>query len=273
MDFFFLAKLLIVIFFLVMFMRGPKVVWGVGLLTVSSAFLLDTALGTFGRQELQERMGFFFYVISGALFGGGAVWLWALLRTSLERELDGTIIPVNALRRGHEQANPLNRANSDFVDAEKRRLFAEIHSRLGPDDVRDLVFDLELNENDLIAPQQEMSKTIYAIVDLAEQEGKMEALSLAVERILTPVTPESLPRPEKLTAHSPPTILRHYLLAHFSQRDLVRVMEDLDIDWEQLSQHDKRETVRDLLLYLQRRDRLDQLVPILRAHRPFREEE
>lgn len=266
MDLFFLVKLLIVIAFLVMFLRGSKVVWGIGLLTVSSAFLLDTALGTFGRQELQERLGFFFYVLSGALFGGSAIWLWGLLRPHLAE--DGTISTDNEDRPREVGIGPRQTFERAKTDSEKQKLFQKIHSRLGPDDIRDLAFDLELNENDLIAPQREMTKSIQRLIYLAAREDKMEALSLAIERILTPVPAENLPRREKLSVHSPPTILRHYLLAHFSQRDLAQVMEELGIDREQLEQHNKKGTVRELLLYLQRRGRLGQLIPFLKAHAP-----
>ena len=266
MDFFFLVKLLIVIVFLVMFLRGSKVVWGVGLLTVSSAFLLDTVLGTFGRQELLDRLGFYYYVLSGALFGGGAIWLWGLLRPYLAA--DGTISPEAGTGRHEEGVGPRKVVGRAATDTEKQQLFEKIHTRLGPDDIRDLAFDLELNENDLFAPQREITKSIHRIIYLAEKEDKMEALSLAIERILTPVPPEKLPRREKLNAHSPPTILRHYLLANFSQRDLAQVMEELGIDGEQLEKHNKKETVRELLLYLQRRDRMGELIAIVKAHEP-----
>ena len=271
MDLFFLVKLLIVIAFLVMFLRGSKVVWGIGLLTVSSAFLLDTLLGTFGRQELQERLGFFFYVLSGALFGGSAVWLFGLLRPFLTG--GSTISAEDDAPRRDKGIGPRKTLERGKGDSEKQALFAKIHSRLGPDDIRDLAFDLELNENDLIAPQREMTKSIHRIIYLAEKEDKMEALSLAIQRILTPVRPENLPRREKLNVHSPPTILRHYLLAHFSRRELGQVMDKLGIDQEQLEQHNKKETVRELLLYLQRRDRLSELIPILKGHEPTQDQE
>ena len=45
-------KLLIVLIFLVKFLRRPSVVWGIGLLTVTTAVLLDTLLGTFDRDAL-----------------------------------------------------------------------------------------------------------------------------------------------------------------------------------------------------------------------------
>lgn len=271
MDFYFVVKLLIVIAFLAMFLRGSKVVWGIGLLTVSSAFLLDTLLGTFGRQELQERLGFFFYVLYGALFGGSAVWLFGVLRPYLTGE--STISAEDDTPRRDGGIRPRKTHERGKANSKRQELFAKIHSRLGPDDIRDLAFDLELNENDLIAPQREMTKSIHRIIYLAEKEEGMEALSLAIERILTPVRPENLPRREKLNVHSPPTILRHYLLAHFSQRELAQVMDELGIDREQLQQQNKKQTVRELLLYLQRRDRLGELIPILQDHEPTQDQE
>lgn len=70
---FIVLKLLVVLVFLIMFIRRPTVVWGIGLLTVTTAALLDTLLGTFNREQLLGEMGFFFYVISGALLAGGVM--------------------------------------------------------------------------------------------------------------------------------------------------------------------------------------------------------
>ncbi|MEZ4594930.1 MAG: hypothetical protein R3D55_27875, partial [Chloroflexota bacterium] len=56
--------------FLFMFWRRPSLKWGVGLLTVTSAVLLDTFLGTFNREEMLAQFGFFFYIIAGLLLGG-----------------------------------------------------------------------------------------------------------------------------------------------------------------------------------------------------------
>ena len=46
-------KILIILIFLVMFMRRPSLAWGVGLLTVTTAVLLDTVLGTFDRAAFE----------------------------------------------------------------------------------------------------------------------------------------------------------------------------------------------------------------------------
>ena len=51
-------KLLVVLVFLAKFLRRPSLVWGIGLLTVTTAVLLDTLLGTFDRDALLAEMGF-----------------------------------------------------------------------------------------------------------------------------------------------------------------------------------------------------------------------
>ena len=78
-----IAKVAIVLFFLFMFLRSDKLVWGIGLLTVTSAILLDTFLSTFGREEMVASLGFFFYVIAGVIFVGAAIWFWLVVRPHL----------------------------------------------------------------------------------------------------------------------------------------------------------------------------------------------
>jgi hypothetical protein len=80
-----ILKLLIVLAFLIIFIRRPSVVWGIGLLTVTTAALLDTLLGTFNREELLAELGFFFYVISGVLLAGAATWFWGVVQPLLGR--------------------------------------------------------------------------------------------------------------------------------------------------------------------------------------------
>ena len=273
MGLLFILKLLVVLFFLVMFLRGSRLVWGIGLLTVSSAFLLDTVLGTFGQDEMQADLGFFYFVLSGALFGGAALWLWGLLRPQLALDqpgpTQGAQITIARERSGPAMNNsPRGATTENDAVVDRGELYEQIHRRLGPDDVRDLIFDLELNENDVLAPQQEMTQTIQRLMARAEKEGKLGALALAVERILTPVPPESLPRREKLGIDSPPTVLRHYLLAYYSQQEISDMATDLEVDWEQLPHRNKRELARTLLLYLNRRNRLDELIQQLKNPQP-----
>ena len=80
-----IAKIVLVAFFLLMFLRSNRLVWGVGLLTVTTAILLDTLLSTFSQEEILAQLGFFFYVIVGGLVAGAAIWLWGLLGSAYPR--------------------------------------------------------------------------------------------------------------------------------------------------------------------------------------------
>ena len=77
---FLILKIVLVALFLVMFLRTNKAIWGIGLLTVTTAILLDTLLSTFSREEILTELGFFFYIIAGALFAGAAIWFWGLVK-------------------------------------------------------------------------------------------------------------------------------------------------------------------------------------------------
>lgn len=260
MTFILTLKLLIVVFFLVMFLRRPTLVWGVGLLTVTSAVLLDTFLGTFDRDEMLAQIGFFYYVFSGGVFAGAAVWLFGLLRPI-------TVTAVSAPTATHlpkplSHAEPPPQTSGTAFD--RQMLYNEIRSRLGREDVLDLLFDLGINENDVMTLDQDMNQLIVNLMDTAQQRGQNGALALAVERILTPPPPENLPRLEKITADSPPTILRHYLLAHHTLAHLQQLTTELGIDWEQLTTGSKKDKVRALLLHLYRRNRVDDLVQSLK---------
>lgn len=266
MDFFFILKLLVVLFFLVMFLRNSKIVWGIGLLTVSTAFLLDTIWTTFGREEILADIGFFFYVLSGALFAGAAVWFWSLLRPLIgipEPLMDrATAMGDSRSARGARLDAP---EDVDESFAAPRELLEDIRTRLGPEDVRDIIFDLQLNENDVMAPQLEMTHTIWRVLNHAQEENKMGELALAVERILTPLPPESLPRREKLSVTSPPTVLRHFLLAHYSLSELADLAQRTGVDYERLDHGSKPALARNMLLYLQRRNQIGHLIQQLHA--------
>jgi hypothetical protein len=257
---FLIVKLLVVILFLILFLRRPTLVWGIGLLTVTSAVLLDTFLGTFGREEMLAELGFFFYVVSGALFSGAAIWLWGVLRPGTA---PAVVAPTSLPVARNIPPPPTVESNEDQSGGtafDRQMLYDEIRRRFGREDVLDLIFDLVINENDVMTLDQDMNQLIINVMDVAEQHGQMGALALAVERILTPPPPENLPRLEKITADSPPTILRHYLLAHYDLAQLQQLATNLGIDWEQLGTGNKKEKVRSLLLYLYRRNRIDELI-------------
>jgi hypothetical protein len=294
-------KLLVVLFFLIKFLRRPSVVWGIGLLTVTTAVLLDTLLGTFDRDALLGELGFFFYVIAGALLAGSAAWFWGLVRPLLpgsagelrsagaqgSGEAGVTLVPrqdplPNPLPQGEgtsTPAPPLPRppapppparppGHEDGYAAagyDRQMLYEEIRHRFSRDDLQDLMFDLDVNELDVVVPGQTNDELIVRIMDAADDNGQTGAVALAVERILTPPPPEYLPRPEKLSAESPRTVIRHYLLAHYSVEQLQALAADLGIDWEQLDAGTKKDKVRALLLYLYRRNRIADLLPAIQS--------
>ena len=281
-----ILKLLVVLLFLIQFIRRPTVAWGIGLLTVTTAALLDALLGTFNREELLAEMGFFFYVISGALLAGAAAWLWGVVRPwlpgspTVAQPVGATPIIASAVALAPPPVADAPPAAAprlppplppDHVDDfaqtgyDRQMLFEEIRRRFSPSDLRDLMFDLGINELDVTTVGQSMDELIIRIMDTADRDGRASTVALAVERILTPPPPEHLPRLEKLSTDSPPTVLRHYLLAHYSVEQLQQIAADLGIDWEQLEAGDKKDKTRDLLLYLYRRNRIDDLLAQLRA--------
>jgi hypothetical protein len=263
-----IIKSVIVILFLAMFLRRPRVLWGIGLLTVTTAILLDTFLGTFGREEMLAELGFFFFIISGALFSGAAAWAWGLLRPLTMTRSAGTIFTELDTRPAMDNAETLDDQSmlpdiESSTAVDRQMLFDEIRNRLGREDVIDLIFDLSINENDVMTVNQDMNQLIINTMDLVAQRGQDGDLALAVERILTPIPPERLPRLERISPDSPPTILRHFLLAHYELSRLQQIANDLDIDWEEIGVGGKKEKVRNLLLYLYRRNRVDELIAVI----------
>ncbi len=254
-------KLFVVIVALVMFLRRPGVTWGIGLLSVTTAVLFDTYLGTFGREEAVAELGFFYYIIGGLLFGGATLWLWGILSPLVGRTaVPAASTPSVKLQSTQPINQPTSSANAAF---DRQMLYDEIRQRLGHEDLLDLIFDLGLNENDIIALNQDTNQLIITLMDHAEANGQTGALALAVERILTPPPPENLPRLEKIDSDSPATILRHYLLAHCDLAQLQQITQTLNIDWEQLTAGNKQTKVRALLLYLYRRNSIDALIDYL----------
>ncbi|MFN2206455.1 MAG: hypothetical protein ACK2UT_11110 [Candidatus Promineifilaceae bacterium] len=262
MSWLLLLKFIAIIFFLIMFLRKPSLVWGIGLLTVTTAVLLDTLLGTFDREAVVAELGFFYFIVAGALFAGAALWLWGLLLPKVQSSAVGSIpakMPEEIVLQTAESA--VKPGISGYAD--RGMLYAEIRERFGREDVLDLMYDLQIKENDVLTVDQDMNRLIVNIMDFAERNGQCDELALAVERILTPPPAENLPRLERISVESPPTILRQYLLANYSIADLQELTEDLEIDWEQLDAGAKREKTRSLLQYVQRRNRLDELLALM----------
>jgi len=297
-----ILKLLVVLAFLIRFIRRPSVVWGIGLLTVTTAVLLDTLLGTFNREQLLADLGFFFYVIAGLLLAGSATWFWGVAR----QWLPGQPAPVAAADTPAAAPPPSGPVTSNAVPAvltppssvppgalivpqtnvkvdttsaalppphadgfaeagfDRQMLHDQVRRRFGPDDLRDLMFDLDVNELDVITPGQTTDELIVSVLDAADRQGQAPAVALAVERILTPPPPEHMPRLEKLNDLTPRTVLRHFVLAHYSVEELQELAAATGVDWEQLDGGNKKEKVRSLLLYLYRRNRIDDLLRAMR---------
>ncbi|MCL4261722.1 MAG: hypothetical protein KJ069_00835 [Anaerolineae bacterium] len=273
-----LFKLFVVVVFLVMFLRRPSLPWGVGLLTVTTAVLLDTILGTFDRAALLAELGFFFYFIGGVLVGGGAFWLLGVLwphlpQTSVPapavaaqsvsvKEFQAVVPPVN----GQPEPLPLVEAaaNPDEAAYDVAALLDDIQNRFGREDVLDLMFDLEIPETAVISLNQNLQVLAHDVVVYATRNGQTAQLALAIERILTPPPPEMLPRLEKLTPASPRASLRYVLLARYNLEKLQKMAARLGVDWEQLEGAEKRGKVREFLQYLYRRNRVDELLDLMR---------
>jgi len=284
MEIIFVAlKLLVLVVFLVAFIRRPTIVWGIGLLTITTAVLLDTLLGTFNREELLADFGFFFYVIAGALFAGAAAWFWGVVRpllpggsslTQPARPVAGVtgvtaapalgVPPLETASHTPASLPPPHTDGYAVAGFDRAMLFEEVRQRFSRDDLQDLMFDLGVNELDVVTPGQSNDELIVRIMDAADRDGHAGDVALAVERILTPPFPDHLPRLEKLSAESPRTVLRHYLLAHYSVEELQAMTAALGIDWEQLEAGNKKDKARSLLLYLYRRSRVDELLAEMR---------
>lgn len=258
------VKITIILFFLIMFLRKPSVTWGVGLLTVTTAMLLDALLGTFDEGALRADLGFFYYVIAGTLFGGAAVWLWGVLAPYVTRPLRQRQLESHDALPANRPATLAESAELASVDAvDKQMLYQEIHQRFGPQDIYDLMFDLNINENEVTYVGESMDQLTLHIMDYAIENGRTSALALAVERILTPLPADHLPRLEKISPDSPPTILRQYVLANYDLASLQQMSQELDVDWETLDAGGKKVKVRSLLHYLYRRNRIGDLVHLM----------
>jgi hypothetical protein len=271
MTIFLIVELILVLIFLLMFLRRPSLVWGVGLLTVTTAVLLDTFFRTFSRADLINEFGFLFYLIAGMLVGGMAVWTWGVLAsvrgaTAVQPTPVTPPMPTPTSGKGTAVIPPPLPELPDDTSAalDRQMLYDEIRQRFGREDILDLMFDLGLNESDVVTLDQNLNQLIVNIMDKAQANGQTADLTLAVERILTPISPDLLPRPGKIEVHSPRPILRYYLLANYDLTGLRQIAAHLGTDWEQLGGDNKKAKVRDFLLYLYRRNRIDELITLLR---------
>ncbi len=244
-----LALLCLVVFLI----RGTRG-WGFGLLSVSALLLLD-ALNSRG---LLADTGFLGYAIGGALAAGIFLWLTDLARPSQSAET------ISSFRYATPASNvPAVGGESSAFD--RQLIFEQIRDNLGPDDVLDIIFDLDLKENEIVNPGQSMPSLIMALLDQAESSNQMPQVALSVERILTPLPLDHLPRAERLSAETPSALLRQFMIHTYSQPQLAELAASVGVDWSELGSDAKKSRVRRLLLHLKRRglvaSLLDQINP------------
>ena len=181
--------------------------------------------------------------IAGALLAGSAAWFWGVVRPWLpgsagtgqsavlstpsasfpvevrpahSAPVPAAEMPTPPPRTAAVPVAPPPRApgyKDGYAAAgyDRQMLYEEIRLRFSRDDLQDLMFDLDVNELDVVVAGQTNDELIVRIMDAADDGGQTGAVALAVERILTPPPPEYLPRPEKLSVESPRTVIRHIL--------------------------------------------------------------
>ena len=240
-----------------MFLRRANWAWATGLLTVGVMIVLDALQ----MRELLADGGFLTWLLGGLVAGGGFVWLVALFRpNSLPSQQKNRIPSIEPSYNA-----PVAPVSAENSAVDRQMLFDQIRSRLSPDDIYDLIFDTNLNENSVIAPSQDMQETIIRLMDEAGRAGQSGQLAMSVERILTPLSKDSLPRLGRLSAETPSHLLRQTIIANLSFDDLANLCTELDIDWQEMGSDAKKTRVRRLLRYLQRRSRLPELFEQLQS--------
>ncbi|MCO5194276.1 MAG: hypothetical protein M9941_06430 [Anaerolineae bacterium] len=256
-----ILKLAVVAFFLIMFVRRASLAWGIGLLTVVVALLLDAFATVFGRTELLESLGAFTWVIGGGLAAGAFLWLVGLLRGQVS---SSTAVAVDrfAPRASAEKKEPSNLSIAGF---DRPFIYAQMRDNLGPDDLLDVIFDMGLNENAVISPGMNSGQAINRIIDDAIERGDTMLLATSVERCLTPIAPDHLPRLAKISDETPLMVLRQFIIAHYDLAGLQEMARKLGIDWESLGTGPKKTRVRLMMLYLKRRNRMDELVRLVKS--------
>ena len=275
MSLFLIVQIIVIIFFLVMFYRQPNLTWAVGLLTVATAVLLSVIVSIFRLEEAMAETGLWQQVIRGLAVGGAAFWLMSLLwpqlndgLSSAQGSADVSKVRLQAAVQPDSEQLLSRRAvgmSNEGSEYDRQLLFDQIMQNLSPEDVLDLIFDVEMAENEVVSPTRDMQQTVYNIIDLAQEREQMGDLALAVERILTPVPPDHFPRLSRINTDSPPTILRRYLLTFYSLAELEEMTNELEIDWERLGIGSKQQKVRNLLLWVRRRNRSAELIEVMHA--------
>ena len=260
-------KLVVVLIFLIQFLRRPSLPWGIGLLTVTSTLLLDTIFGTFNADQLRSELGFFFYVIIGFLLGGAAYWLLGLLWPTLKK---GQAQPAETAVAETQPADSSPTfgqiTDENGVVYDLQLIYEDLNTNFNQEDLLDLIFDLNIPQAALGNANGSQSMLAADIVQYAEENNQGTQLALAVERIANPPAPETLPRLAKITPDSPRPILRYYLLAHFELAQLQETAAALQIDWSELEGAEKRGKTRALLQAVYQQKQVPQLLDYLQAN-------
>lgn len=205
-------------------------------------------------RQLLTDIGYLGYAIGGLLAAGVFLWLIELLKPSTET----TTLP-SFRSTARPPANPSS-SRKDNAAFDRQLIFEQIRDNLGVDDVLDLIFDLDLKENNVINPAQAMPHNIMAILDQAEVNNQMAQVAMSVERILTPIQPDHLPLREHISAETPPHLLRQFLILNYTTAELATVAAEIGIDWLGLGSDAKKSRIRRLLLHTKRRGLLEKLL-------------
>jgi len=267
MDLHLILKSALVLIFLVAFLRRTNRIWATGLVTVATAFLIDAFSASLGLDFLREQIGYFGYVVAGLLFAGALYWLLGLLLPALTSALITTGSPRFA--SGKRQVPVISWLRSSFdgdTAVDRQMLFDQLRHRIGPDDFRDLIFDLELNENEILGSEGNLLSSIMRLMELAEANGQMGTLADACERLLAPPDLSDRSRLAALDERSPRHQVRMTMLQSLDQSALRRLAGELEIDWDALPGAGSKPKLREMLLHAIRHgdfsSLLEQLQPL-----------
>lgn len=216
-----------------------------------SAMVLLDALN---QRGLLADIGFLGYVLGGLLAAGAFLWLQDVLRPQSK-----SAETLSSFRYGTATSNvpPVGQDSSAF---DRQLLFEQIRDNLGADDVLDIMFDLGLTENALMNPTQPMPQVIMSVLDQAEANNQLAQVALSVERILTPLPADHLPRRERISAETPNHLLRQFLIQTYSNQQLAELATSLNVDWQSFGSDAKKSRIRRMLLHAQRRKQMPALI-------------
>lgn len=102
---------------------------------------------------------------------------------------------------------------------------------------------------------------------IAQAEAERDQIAARLDQL--EATPAPAPGPALATfAPGQRAALREKLIRHLSDSELRALCDDLDVDYESLPGSGKADKTRELLAYLERRLRLEDLLSLLRGQRP-----